>query len=68
MRASCAVVGSIGITKRLRQILNARHFGFDSALVFTAQWFKYGGGVAHYLTRRYKLYGGVHKWNHSSGR
>ncbi len=53
VRASCVVVGSIGITKRLRQIRNARHFGFDSALVFTAQWFKYGGGVTHYLTRRY---------------
>jgi hypothetical protein len=29
--------------KRLRQIRNARHFWFDSALVFTAQWFRLGG-------------------------
>ena len=27
-------------------------FSFDSALVFTAQWFRQGDGVAHYLTRR----------------
>ncbi|EGQ9318456.1 DUF3265 domain-containing protein [Vibrio parahaemolyticus] len=45
------------ITKRLRQIRNAWHFGFDSALVFTAQCFRCGGGVAHYLTRRYVLGG-----------
>ncbi|EGR0804766.1 hypothetical protein EX462_24345 [Vibrio alginolyticus] len=32
---------------------NAWHFWFDSALVFTAQWFSLGGSVAHYLTRRY---------------
>ncbi len=43
----------IHITKRLRQIRNARQFRFYLAFVFTAQWFKYSGGVAHYLTRRY---------------
>ncbi|OUJ48306.1 hypothetical protein BTM22_24215 [Vibrio parahaemolyticus] len=42
------------ITKRLRGILNAWHFQFDSALVFTAQWFRLGGSVVHPLTRRYK--------------
>ncbi|MDN3617251.1 hypothetical protein [Vibrio gallaecicus] len=26
------------------------------------------GSVVSYLIGRYKLYGGVHKWNHSSGR
>ncbi|EKM29162.1 hypothetical protein VCHENC02_5004B, partial [Vibrio harveyi] len=31
------------ITKRLRRIPNARHFRFDSDLVFTALWFKCGG-------------------------
>ncbi|OUJ39667.1 hypothetical protein BTZ53_23650 [Vibrio parahaemolyticus] len=31
------------LTKRLRQIRNAWHFQFDSALVFTAQWFRFGG-------------------------
>ncbi|EGR0089196.1 DUF3265 domain-containing protein [Vibrio vulnificus] len=45
----------IRITKRLRGILNAWHFQFDSALVFTAQWFRLGGGVVHPLTRRYEL-------------
>ncbi|TOL55043.1 hypothetical protein CGH95_22415 [Vibrio parahaemolyticus] len=44
---------SVNITKRLRGILNAWHFQFDSVLVFTAQWFRLGGGVAHPLTRRY---------------
>ncbi len=43
------------LTKRLRQIRNARHFRFALNLVFTAQWFRLGGNVAHYLTRRYKL-------------
>ncbi|NOJ20872.1 DUF3265 domain-containing protein [Vibrio jasicida] len=43
----------IQLTKRLRQIPNAWHFRFDSTLVFTGQWFRSGGGVAHYLTRRY---------------
>ncbi|TOF62061.1 DUF3265 domain-containing protein [Vibrio parahaemolyticus] len=43
----------ICLTKRLRGILNAWHFQFDSALVFTAQWFRLGGGVVHPLTRRY---------------
>ncbi len=32
--------GKILITKRLRRIPNARHSQFDSALVFTAQWFR----------------------------
>ncbi len=41
------------LTKRLRQIRNAWQFWFESALVFTAQWLKSDGGVAHYLTRRY---------------
>ncbi len=41
------------ITKRLRRIPNAWHFRFDSVLVFTAQWFRLGGSVAHHLTRRY---------------
>ncbi|TOG63853.1 hypothetical protein CGG86_22540 [Vibrio parahaemolyticus] len=41
------------ITKRLRGILNAWHFQFDSALVSTAQWFRLGGSVVHPLTRRY---------------
>ena len=43
VRASCAVVGSIGITKRLRRIPNAWHFRFALNLVFTAQWFRLGG-------------------------
>ncbi len=34
-------------------ILNAWHFGFVSALVFTAQWVRFGGRVVHTLTRRY---------------
>uniref|UniRef100_UPI0037366AE0 hypothetical protein n=1 Tax=Vibrio atypicus TaxID=558271 RepID=UPI0037366AE0 len=29
---------------------------FDSALVFTAQWFRLGGGVVHPLTRRYNSF------------
>ncbi|MCS0356610.1 DUF3265 domain-containing protein [Vibrio diabolicus] len=41
------------ITRRLRQIRNAWHFWFALNLVFTAQWFRFSGGVAHYLTRRY---------------
>ncbi|ASO30933.1 hypothetical protein CG015_17055 [Vibrio anguillarum] len=41
------------MTKRLRQIRNAWHFGYELAFVFTAQWFRSGGNVAHYLTRRY---------------
>ncbi|RXQ00886.1 DUF3265 domain-containing protein [Vibrio parahaemolyticus] len=45
--------GETYITKRLRQIRNAWHFQFDSAFVFTEQWFSLGGSVAHYLTRRY---------------
>ncbi len=27
-------------------------FSVQIGFVFTAQWFKLGGGVAHYLTRR----------------
>ena len=46
------------ITKRLRQIRNARHFRFALNLVLTAQWFKFGDGVAHYLTQRY-TYGDI---------
>lgn len=40
------------LTKRLRQIRNAQHFWFSLNLVFMAQWFRSGGDVAHYLTRR----------------
>ncbi len=40
-------------TKRLRGIINAWHFQFDSSLVFTAQWFRLGGRVVHPLTQRY---------------
>lgn len=47
-------VGSKHLTKRLRQIHNAWHFWFVSAQVFTAQWFRLGGGVVHHLTRRYE--------------
>ncbi|CAH8239553.1 conserved hypothetical protein [Vibrio aestuarianus] len=43
------------LTRRLRQIRNARHFRFALNLVFTAQWFRLGGNVAHYLTQRYVL-------------
>ena len=43
------------LTRRLRQIRNARHFQFALNLVFTAQWFKLGGNVAHYLTQRYTV-------------
>ncbi|TOB56177.1 hypothetical protein, partial [Vibrio parahaemolyticus] len=32
---------------------NAWQFWFESALVFTAQWFRLGGGVVHPLMRRY---------------
>ncbi|RZP67163.1 hypothetical protein D8T45_07710 [Vibrio vulnificus] len=31
------------LTRRLRRTPNAWHFRFDSALVFTAQWFRCGG-------------------------
>lgn len=30
------------LNKRLRRIPNAWHFRFDSALVFPAQWFRFG--------------------------
>ncbi|HAS6291038.1 TPA: DUF3265 domain-containing protein [Vibrio vulnificus] len=43
------------ITRRLRRIHNAWHFRFALNLVFTAQWFRCGGGVVHHLTRRYEL-------------
>lgn len=51
------------LTKRSRGILNAWHFQFDSVLVFTAQWFRFGGGVAHPLTRRYAF----QEWIRSNG-
>ncbi|EGR0257232.1 DUF3265 domain-containing protein [Vibrio parahaemolyticus] len=41
------------LTKRLRQIRNAWHSQFKLSFVFTVQWFRFGRGVAHYLTRRY---------------
>ncbi|AUW38791.1 hypothetical protein AL464_24650 [Vibrio parahaemolyticus] len=44
---------SYHLTKRLRRILNAWHFRFESVLVFTAQWFSRVVCVAHHLTRRY---------------
>ncbi|EMI4225532.1 hypothetical protein V6439_004768, partial [Vibrio parahaemolyticus] len=34
-------------------IHNAWQFWFELALVFTAQWFRLGGGVVHPLMRRY---------------
>lgn len=39
--------------KQFKQIRNAWHFWFESVLVFTAQWFRCGGSVAHYLIGRY---------------
>ncbi len=48
------------LTKRLRRIHNAWHFGFESVLVFTAQLFRLGGRVVHHLTRRY-VFGGNRK-------
>lgn len=39
----------------LRVIRNAWHFRFDSALVFTAQWFRLGGRVVHPLIGRYAI-------------
>ncbi|EGQ9275354.1 hypothetical protein FWP36_25165, partial [Vibrio parahaemolyticus] len=44
------------ITRRLRRIHNAWHFRFALNLVFTAQWFRFGGRVAHHLTRRYVIF------------
>ncbi|HAS6475630.1 TPA: hypothetical protein GRR63_23180 [Vibrio parahaemolyticus] len=38
--------------KQFKQIRNAWHFWFESVLVFTAQWFRCGGRVAHYLIGR----------------
>ncbi|RTZ13456.1 hypothetical protein EJ063_20080 [Vibrio aquaticus] len=38
---------------KFKQIRNAWHFWFESALVSTAQWFRLGGSVAHYLIWRY---------------
>ncbi len=43
------------ITKRSRRIHNAWQFWFVSTLVFTAQWVRFGGRVAHHLTRRYVI-------------
>ncbi|TOI27517.1 hypothetical protein CGI62_23560 [Vibrio parahaemolyticus] len=51
----CRTSSNKKLTKRLRRIPNAWHFWFDSAFVFTAQWFSSGGSVAHHLTRRYVL-------------
>ncbi|PSV28545.1 hypothetical protein C9J44_21445 [Photobacterium sp. GB-27] len=39
-------------TKRLRRIHNAWRSRFKSVLVFKVQWFRFGGGVVHHLTRR----------------
>ncbi|TBT72725.1 hypothetical protein CGJ93_12820 [Vibrio parahaemolyticus] len=57
------MVGSPRITKHLRGIHNAWQFWFELALVFSAQWFRLGGGVVHPLMRRYVLggHGGVSK-------
>ncbi len=44
---------SLRITKRLRQIRNAWHSQFKLSFVSKVQWFRLGGCVAHYLTRRY---------------
>ncbi|EGR2303477.1 DUF3265 domain-containing protein [Vibrio parahaemolyticus] len=41
------------LTKHSRGIHNAWQFWFESALVFTAQWFRLGGDVVHPLMRRY---------------
>ncbi len=46
---------SLRITKRLRQIRNAWHSQFKLSFVSKVQWFRLGGCVAHYLTRRYTL-------------
>ncbi|NNN55747.1 DUF3265 domain-containing protein [Vibrio sp. 1-2 (7-a)] len=43
------------LTKHSRGIHNAWQFWFELALVFTAQWFRLGGGVVHPLMRRYML-------------
>ncbi|TOH00223.1 DUF3265 domain-containing protein [Vibrio parahaemolyticus] len=43
------------LTKHSRGIHNAWQFWFESALVFTAQWLRLGGGVVHPLMRRYVL-------------
>ncbi|QLE27528.1 DUF3265 domain-containing protein [Vibrio parahaemolyticus] len=48
----CKTSSNKKLTKRLRRIPNAWHFWFDPAFVFTAQWFRSGGSVAHHLTRR----------------
>ena len=50
------LLNSVEIVKtnnKFKQIRNAWHFRFESALVSTAQWFRLGGGVAHYLIWRY---------------
>ncbi|TOI11448.1 hypothetical protein CGI66_23745 [Vibrio parahaemolyticus] len=44
------------LTNCSRGIHNAWRFGFELALVFTAQWFNLGGSVVHPLTGRY-VYG-----------
>ena len=43
------------LTNCSRGIHNAWRFGFELALVFTAQWFNLGGSVVHPLTGRYVL-------------
>ncbi|TOG37113.1 DUF3265 domain-containing protein, partial [Vibrio parahaemolyticus] len=40
------------LTKHSRGIHNAWQLWFELALVFTAQWFRLGGGVVHPLMRR----------------
>ncbi|HCG8706894.1 hypothetical protein BTM22_16740 [Vibrio parahaemolyticus] len=42
----------ISLTNSSRGIHNAWQFRFELALVFTAQWFRLGGGVVHPLMRR----------------
>ncbi|MDF5326451.1 DUF3265 domain-containing protein [Vibrio parahaemolyticus] len=42
----------ISLTKHSRGIHNAWQSWFESALVFTAQWVRFGGGVVHPLMRR----------------
>ncbi len=48
---------NVAHNNKFKQIRNAWHFFFESASVFTAQWFRLGGGVAHYLIWRYVFEG-----------
>ncbi|EGR0923797.1 hypothetical protein EIB96_14320 [Vibrio parahaemolyticus] len=50
------------MTKRLRRIRNAWHSRFALNSVFTAQWFRFCGSVAHHLTRRYMQWR-TKRWN-----